>query len=307
MPGRGRFGSGMPGWDRSERTSARRIARPTAVGQGQPQHSPCQGAGSRHQPPGIVGAAIPSPHCGPDDVPAPRLADDIPLARRSRPAAPRRASPLKRLAWLLLACGLLSGSGALLALGPLRPLLTPEPVAGLNAKLSRDGRLLGHFPYPEAPASALVSFAPGHSLRPDAAEALLAMQAAARQEGHALVVLSAFRPIALQNQLFFAVKAERNQSASDRARVSAPPGFSEHSTGYAVDLGDGHAAETHLSARFEQTGTYRWLADNAARFHFHLSFPRDNRQGVAYEPWHWRYEGSTEALRLFEPAQRLAR
>jgi D-alanyl-D-alanine carboxypeptidase len=27
---------------------------------------------------------------------------------------------------------------------------------------------------------------------------------------------------------------------------------------------------------------------------------------VSYEPWHWRYEGSTEALRLFEPAQGLA-
>jgi D-alanyl-D-alanine carboxypeptidase len=26
---------------------------------------------------------------------------------------------------------------------------------------------------------------------------------------------------------------------------------------------------------------------------------------VSYEPWHWRFEGSSEALQLFEPAQRL--
>jgi len=240
-------------------------------------------------------------------VPAPRLAEDIPLARRSQPAVPRPASPLRRLAWLLLACGLLSGSALLLAMGPLRSLLTPPPVAGLHARLSRDGRLLGHFPYPQARASSLVSFAPGHQLRREAADAFLAMQRAAAADGVELVVLSAFRPIDLQRQLFFDVKAQRQQSSRDRAQVSAPPGFSEHSTGYALDLGDGRSPATDLSTSFDATAAYRWLAANAARFHFHLSFPQGNPQGVSYEPWHWRYEGSTEALRLFEPAQRLAR
>jgi D-alanyl-D-alanine carboxypeptidase len=240
-------------------------------------------------------------------VPASRLAEDIPLARRSQPTPPRRSTPLQRLAWLLLGCGLLSGSAALLAMGPLRSLLTPVPVAGLNARLSRDGRLLGHFPYPEAPARSLVSLAAGQQLRPDAAEALTAMLRAAAADGVNLVVLSAFRPISLQKQLFFDVMAERNQSSRARARVSAPPGFSEHSTGFAVDLGDGSAPASNLSASFDQTAAYRWLAAHGARFHFQLSFPKGNRQGVSYEPWHWRYEGSTEALRLFEPAQRLAR
>ena len=115
------------------------------------------------------------------------------------------------------------------------------------------------------------------------------------------------RSIALQKQLFFDVMAERNQNSRARARVSAPPGFSEHSTGYAVDLGDGNVPAANLAPSFDQTAAYRWLAANAARFHFQLSFPRGNAQGVSYEPWHWRYEGSTDALRLFEPAQRLAR
>jgi D-alanyl-D-alanine carboxypeptidase len=142
-------------------------------------------------------------------------------------------------------------------------------------------------------------------LRSEAARDLLAMQRAAAIDGVDLRVISAFRSVALQNGLFFDVKAERNQSPRSRAKVSAPPGFSEHSTGYAVDLGDARQPDTDLSESFEQTAAYRWLAANANRHHFSLSFPRDNPQGVSYEPWHWRYEGSAEALKMFEPAQRL--
>jgi D-alanyl-D-alanine carboxypeptidase len=120
-------------------------------------------------------------------------------------------------------------------------------------------------------------------------------------------LLSAFRSKDVQQQLFFAVKAQRNQTSLDRAKVSAPPGFSEHSTGYAVDLGDSRLPQTNLSYDFMQTKAYRWLVNNAARYQFVLSFPQGNPQGVSFEPWHWRYEGSTDALRVFEPAQRLSR
>jgi D-alanyl-D-alanine carboxypeptidase len=122
-----------------------------------------------------------------------------------------------------------------------------------------------------------------------------------------LRVLSAYRSIDLQKTIFFDVKSERNQSALERAQVSAPPGFSEHSTGYAVDLGDASAPGTDLSPSFQSTRAFAWLQANANRYHFTLSFPEGNRQGVNYEPWHWRFEGSAEALKTFEAAQRLAR
>lgn len=241
-------------------------------------------------------------------MPSSRLVEDIPVARRSRSSLSRRpASPWRRLAWLFLACGLFSASTVLLLRGPLRSLVSPLPVAGLNARLSPDGRLLGHFPYPEAAASALVALPGGDRLRPDAAAALTAMRQAAAADGIDLVVLSAFRPLALQRSLFFGVMAERNQSPKARAQVSAPPGFSEHSTGYAVDLGDGAAPATHLAPSFEATPAFEWLVRHGARFHFQMSFPRGNPQGVSYEPWHWRFEGSTEALRLFQPANSLTR
>jgi D-alanyl-D-alanine carboxypeptidase len=198
----------------------------------------------------------------------------------------------------------LMATGLFLFSSAIRQRIAPLPRDGIQARLSSDGRLLGHFPYPEATASQLVSVAPGLKLRPDAAQSYLAMQEAAAADGVSLTLLSAFRSLADQEHLFFAVKAQRNQSAFDRAKVSAPPGFSEHSTGFAIDIGDPSEPATNLSPRFTQTKAYQWLRSNAARFQFTLSFPRDNPQGVNFEPWHWRYEGSVDALRLFEPAQR---
>ena len=233
--------------------------------------------------------------------------DDIPVAQRAT-LRPTRGNP-----WLLR-LGLAGGGLLLVALAlalvfpqPLRRWLAPPPVAGLAARPGFDGRLLGHFPYAQAPASELVEIASGQRLQRDAARELVAMLDAARADGVSLVVLSAFRSIDDQKGLFFDVKSERNQSAAERAQVSAPPGYSEHSTGYAVDLGDGANPGTNLSESFEGTEAFAWLQAHAHRHHFTLSFPRNNPQGVSYEPWHWRFEGTAEALKVFEPAGRFAK
>ena len=233
--------------------------------------------------------------------------EDIPVARRSTVLAPSRSRGLRRLA--------VGAAGALLGLlglalvfpQPLRRLLGPPPVAGLNVRAGIDGRLLGHLPYAEVKPSELVAITPGIELQRDAADALVAMRSAAAADGVDLVVLSGYRSIALQKHLFFDVKSARNQTARERARVSAPPGFSEHATGFAIDLGDGSQPEANLSPSFEQTAAFSWLKANGARYQFVLSFPHGNSQGVSYEPWHWRYEGTTQALQVFEPAQRLSR
>ncbi len=231
--------------------------------------------------------------------------DDIPVAQRSvRPGPPRGRSLRAVLGTVMV---LVVGGGALgfRFREPLVQLLTPPPVPGIDARLGSDGRLLGHFPYAEAPADQLTNVAPGLMLHTEAAVELLAMQREAAADGVDLRLLSGFRSVDLQQEIFFGVKSERNQSAEERAQVSAPPGFSEHSTGYAVDLGDGSRPAANLSVDFERTPAFRWLQENANRYHFKLSFPRGNAQGVTYEPWHWRFEGSAEALRMFEPARRL--
>ena len=230
---------------------------------------------------------------------------DIPQARRSGAALKRGGSGPSRGAVGLFLGLLLALATAAIVPGLIQRNGTVQIPEGVRP--DRDGRLLGHFPYRELPRSELIAVAPGLELQRDAARALMAMQEAARAEGVALVVLSGFRSIELQKRLFFEVKSARNQSALERARVSAPPGYSEHSTGFAVDLADGSAPSSDLSADFDQTAAFAWLQNNAGRFHFTLSFPQGNAQGVNYEPWHWRYEGSAQALRTFEPAQRLNR
>lgn len=230
--------------------------------------------------------------------------DDIPVARRSRPQR-RQASTGSRLVWACLM--VFSASIAAVLLGPrLLARFEPSvPIRGIKERLSADGRLLGHFPYREASIQDLISVQPGLQLHFDAAEALRSMQDAAAADGVALSLLSGFRSIDLQERIFFDVKSERNQTAAERAKVSAPPGYSEHSTGYAIDLGDADSPEHNLSVDFDTTRAFRWLQDHAASYHFALSFPPGNPQGVTYEPWHWRFEGSAPALQQFESARQL--
>ncbi len=179
--------------------------------------------------------------------------------------------------------------------GPLIKVSNPEEQTSAPPVKS----LLGHFPYPEADPNDLV-YVSGISMHADTAQAFRRMRKEAALEGITLSLLSGYRSHDLQREIFFDIKSQRNQTAVQRAQVSAPPGYSEHSTGFAIDLGDANWPETHFEVSFEATPAFKWLEKNAPRFHFVLSFPRDNLQGVSYEPWHWRFEGSAAALLEFE-------
>jgi zinc D-Ala-D-Ala carboxypeptidase len=123
-----------------------------------------------------------------------------------------------------------------------------------------------------------------YHLTPAAAAAWHAMRAAADQDGVVLRIVSAFRTVERQVEIVRAKLADG--LALDRILcTSAPPGFSEHHTGRAIDLATD--SEQPLEEEFELTSAFRWLCLNAGRFGYSLSFPRDNRYGYAYEPWHW--------------------
>ncbi len=168
--------------------------------------------------------------------------------------------------------------------------------------------LLGHLRYEEAPQNELqaVSSDANILLRRSAATKFQAMVAAAKADGVILIPLSGFRSVTEQEHVFFDLKAERGQDASKRAAVSAPPGYSEHHTGYAVDIGDGNQSSSDLQASFDTTAAYRWLKQNAAFYSFELSFPKDNAMNVSYEPWHWRYVGDRASLETFYRAKMLS-
>ena len=172
-----------------------------------------------------------------------------------------------------------------------------------EVKRNHDARILGHLPYKETPKEKLVLIEPNIEVHMDMRDSLLKMREEAKKDGIYLVFLSGYRSINLQNDIFYSLKSIRNQEAAERARVSAPPGYSEHSTGFAIDIGDATQRETDFETDFENTEAFRWLIKNAAKFHFKLSFNKDNKY-IDYEPWHWRYEGSIEALKVFESANR---
>lgn len=194
-----------------------------------------------------------------------------------------------------------------------QPVATPNVTPPVGSQDSQDrnspnkNTLLGHISYPEAPLSELAAIsADGRiKMRKSAAKRFQEMAAVARSQGVILAPLSGFRSEKDQKPLFFSTAARRNQTPSQRAAVSAPPGYSEHHTGYAVDIGDGRVPATNLSTKFEDTRAYKWLEANAAKYGFELSFPLDNSQGVSYEPWHWRFVGDRDSLETFYKARNL--
>lgn len=247
----------------------------------------------------------------PQKISVPPLEDDIPEALRDIPDASQKT----RVKPILLA----SVSVGLAVIALMAGIWLPRPASqqsngslsegqtqsNSSSKATPSDTLLGHFAYEEAPQSELESITVDGRLRmrKAAAKQFNAMVSAARSSGVIIVPISGFRSVSEQQHIFFGVKAQRGQAAKKRAEVSAPPGYSEHHTGYAVDLGDGNVPATNLSPNFENTAAFKWLEKNAGYYSFELSFPRNNSQGVSYEPWHWRYVGDQHSLETFYKAK----
>lgn len=121
-------------------------------------------------------------------------------------------------------------------------------------------------------------------LQPSVARAWFGMRHAAAADQVELQLVSAFRSVEYQLGILRRKRA-RGSAIDDILRVSAAPGYSEHHSGRALDLTTpGFAA---LEEEFEHSPAFAWLQRHAPRFRFALSFPRGNRHGIAYEPWHW--------------------
>lgn len=127
-------------------------------------------------------------------------------------------------------------------------------------------------------------------MTPATREAWERMRTQAAQEGVTLLLVSAFRGVDYQAQIFTR-KLGAGQRLEDILRVNAAPGHSEHHTGRALDIGTTDSPP--LETCFEQTPAFSWLRSHAAEFGFVLSFDRDNSCGIAYEPWHWCFSSAS--------------
>jgi zinc D-Ala-D-Ala carboxypeptidase len=164
-----------------------------------------------------------------------------------------------------------------------KPAIAPRP-ASLNPPIL-------HFKYPEARNSDLVSVGNGNYLHREAAKALAVMQKAAAKERVYINVVSGFRSVSDQAGI---VSSKQYQGLSDYQiyNQSSAPGYSEHHTGYVFDAND-------LNPSFGNTKTGLWLRNNSEKYGFEMSFDKANFQNIAYEPWHFRYVGTTQAAKVF--------
>lgn len=123
-------------------------------------------------------------------------------------------------------------------------------------------------------------------LHPSAARHWNAMREAAYRDGVVLEAISGYRSHDYQLGIFER-KLARGLAVADILTVNAAPGYSEHHSGLALDIGA--PDEPPAEESFEKTAAFAWLAANAGEYGFAMSYPRNNPHGIVYEPWHWRF------------------
>lgn len=126
-----------------------------------------------------------------------------------------------------------------------------------------------------------------HRLAPACAAAWQRLKLAAAACGVDLRIASGFRSIERQQEII-RTKMQAGQALASILTLLAPPGFSEHHTGCALDIKT--PGIKTLDIAFENSAAFQWLSQHAASYGFAMSYPRGNAQGFQYEPWHWCYQ-----------------
>lgn len=109
-----------------------------------------------------------------------------------------------------------------------------------------------------------------------------------------LTIYGSYRSNEFQQQLYDQFTAAT--SSDDDAPIVAPPGFSEHETGYAFDF-----SET-VNFDYQGTGDFAWLNENCYKYGFIIRYPADKEDitEYRYEPWHFRYVGIPHATYMMQ-------
>ena len=132
-----------------------------------------------------------------------------------------------------------------------------------------------------------------NKLRKVAAEAFMKMADAAKLDNISLKNASGYRNYEYQETLYNDYVKRDGKEAADT--YSARAGYSEHQTGLATDI-------NQINDAFENTDAFKWLSENAYKYGFILRYPKDkeNLTGYKYEPWHYRYVGTSVAKQIYE-------
>ncbi|KXH80980.1 D-alanyl-D-alanine carboxypeptidase [Sporosarcina sp. HYO08] len=142
------------------------------------------------------------------------------------------------------------------------------------------------------------TFAPGENQ--EAREAFNKMAAEAKLVGFHLTAFSTYRSFEYQTTLYERYVERDGKEAADR--YSARPGYSEHQTGLAFDIGEVNYEKHWASSSFAETEAGKWVGANAHRYGFILRYPlgKEEITGYMYESWHFRYVGETIANEIYQ-------
>lgn len=135
---------------------------------------------------------------------------------------------------------------------------------------------------------------------PTAKAAFDKMAEAAKAEGIELVAFSGYRSYEYQTSLYDRYVAKDGKDAADR--YSARPGYSEHQSGLAFDIGEKERQDVWLTSAFGETKAGQWLVNNAHKYGFILRYPKGKEDitGFMYESWHFRYLDGDLATKVYE-------
>lgn len=155
----------------------------------------------------------------------------------------------------------------------------------------------GYVP-PELVSTATVGLNGGYFIRAIAADDLAAMVDAAAAAGVHLAVQSAYRSYRGQVLTFNGWVSQVGHAQA--LLTSARPGHSEHQLGTAIDFRTTSGPAPWSLADWATTTEGAWMAANAWRFGWVMSYPRDSLAVTCYryEPWHYRYVGRDTAAVL---------
>lgn len=117
--------------------------------------------------------------------------------------------------------------------------------------------------------------------------------------GYEFYITSGYR--SYQNQIDLNNFIVQRDGIKFAAKSVARPGHSEHQLGTAIDFTSGDVINGRIK-NFGSTPESTWLAENAYKYGFVLSYPKGSEEstGYKYEPWHYRYVGIQTAQEIYE-------
>ncbi|HET7630114.1 MAG TPA: M15 family metallopeptidase [Candidatus Saccharimonadales bacterium] len=129
-------------------------------------------------------------------------------------------------------------------------------------------------------------------IRADVKPHLVKMFADAKKDGVNLSMVSGYRSYSYQKQLFNSYARRDGIKAAEA--YSARPGYSEHQTGLAADIGSADHPGCTLEDCYAKTPAGKWLAENVYKYGFIVRYTDANHAVTGYipEPWHLRFVGT---------------